>query len=175
MVRITMATNYDQLYRKTAHALGAPDRELVKFFETRIDGAVSVLDLGCGQGRDALFIARLGHSVVGVDSSEVGVDQLNRQARKEGLAIAAEIGDLTDYQPAQIFDSVLFDRVLHMLKAQTRLELLCRCAERTCASGFVLIVDEPANIGAMLEYFDSSAIMWNTLVHRKGRLFVQRV
>jgi 2-polyprenyl-3-methyl-5-hydroxy-6-metoxy-1,4-benzoquinol methylase len=27
-----------------------------------------VLDLGCGQGRDALFIARKGHSVFGVDS-----------------------------------------------------------------------------------------------------------
>ena len=42
---------------------------------------VSVLDLGCGQGRDALFIARRGHILLGVDAAQTGIKQILKTSR----------------------------------------------------------------------------------------------
>ncbi len=79
-------TDYEQVYRKQAEACGQPFPEFVGFFES-LDGAVDVLDLGCGQGRDALLAARMGHRVIGVDTSPTGIEQILAAAREEGLAV----------------------------------------------------------------------------------------
>ena len=55
-----MTTDYEQFYRENPHGLGEPTREFVAFFDTYDRAQASVLDVGCGQGRDALFVARLG-------------------------------------------------------------------------------------------------------------------
>lgn len=39
-----------------------------------------MLDLGCGQGRDALLFARAGHRLLGVDVSSVGIEQMRATA-----------------------------------------------------------------------------------------------
>ena len=41
----------------------------------------SVLDLGCGQGMDALFIARKGHTLPGVDAAQTGIKQILKTSR----------------------------------------------------------------------------------------------
>lgn len=38
------------------------------------------MDLGCGQGRDVLFLGRIGYRVIDVDISDVGIQQLNLAA-----------------------------------------------------------------------------------------------
>jgi SAM-dependent methyltransferase len=53
----------------------------------------TVLDLGCGAGRLALHLARLGHEVVGIDTDPQLVDTLNSRARQEGLPAVAKQGD----------------------------------------------------------------------------------
>ena len=45
----------------------------------------TVLDLGCGKGRHALFLAELGFDVTAVDLSPEGVDQLRGVAEQKGL------------------------------------------------------------------------------------------
>jgi 2-polyprenyl-3-methyl-5-hydroxy-6-metoxy-1,4-benzoquinol methylase len=53
--------------------------------ELHITPASTVLDLGCGDGRHALALARRGINVVGVDYVQTRIDQANDVARKEGL------------------------------------------------------------------------------------------
>jgi SAM-dependent methyltransferase len=45
------------------------------------------LDVGMGQGRNALFLAKQGWSVTGFDVSEVGVAQAREQAKNSGLTV----------------------------------------------------------------------------------------
>ena len=53
-----MVYDYDKLYGATSQALGAATQVLVEFFKRNTSEALRVLDVGCGQGRDAFFIAR---------------------------------------------------------------------------------------------------------------------
>jgi len=59
--------NYEKEFQNSRNVCGEPFPEIVEFFENYDDECAIVLDSGCGQGRDALFIARKGHSVLGVD------------------------------------------------------------------------------------------------------------
>ena len=47
----------------------------------------SVLDLGCGQGRDSLFISRKGHTVLGVDAAQTAIKQMLKLAVLENLNV----------------------------------------------------------------------------------------
>lgn len=57
-----------------------------------------VLDIACGEGRNALFLARRGYRVTAIDISDVGISKGERQARLEGLSIDFRIMDL-DVEP----------------------------------------------------------------------------
>lgn len=92
-----MGYDYDKLYQETPHALGQPTRELVDFFNGLDPCRLTVLDLGCGQGRDALFIARLGHRVIGVDLSPAGIRDLLHDAEREGLSIEGHACDIREF------------------------------------------------------------------------------
>jgi SAM-dependent methyltransferase len=49
----------------------------------------TALDVGMGLGRNALFLARKGWTVTGIDISDVGVDNARRQAAVERLPLTA--------------------------------------------------------------------------------------
>ena len=55
------------------------------------------LDIGMGQGRNALFLAALGWEVTGFDISEVGVKQARAEAQKRGLKLDAQVGDVDKF------------------------------------------------------------------------------
>ena len=52
------------------------------------------LDLACGSGRNALYLARQGWSVTAVDGSAEAIAILRERARKEALTIDAQVADL---------------------------------------------------------------------------------
>jgi len=54
----------------------------------------TALDIGMGVGRNALFLARRGWAVTGIDISDVGVDKAARQALAEGLPLTAVRADM---------------------------------------------------------------------------------
>lgn len=54
-----------------------------------------ILDIACGDGRNAIYLARLGYEVVAVDFCEVALDRLKYFAEKEGLKIEVRQIDLS--------------------------------------------------------------------------------
>ena len=53
----------------------------------------ALLDLGCGQGRDSIFLASVGYQVTKVDSSKIGVKQMMGKAQSQGLNIDGIVSD----------------------------------------------------------------------------------
>ncbi|MCB0845307.1 MAG: methyltransferase domain-containing protein, partial [Bacteroidetes bacterium] len=81
-----MKVPYDKYYL-TENLFGKPYPELIEFFSQNPQKG-KVLDLGCGQGRDAIALARLGYSVTGIDNSKVGIEQMNQVAQTEKLNLS---------------------------------------------------------------------------------------
>lgn len=169
-----MPFDYEKLYRDERNALGEPGKEFVRFFKFYAKPNAFIFDVGCGQGRDALFIARLGHHVLGVDLSPTGIADLLTDASAEGLSIEGEVADITSYQPDQQFDIVLIDRTLHMLAEDDRLPVLDRLSNCVVPDGFLLLADEKSNLIRMKALLENQDIDWRPVLEKSGHLFMQR-
>jgi len=107
-------TVYDKYYKKHDY-FGKPYPGMIGFFKNNTSKGY-VLDLGCGQGRDALFLGRLGYKVKGIDISKVGINQMNTIAKQENLNVVGEVRDIYDYPVTTEYDVVLLDSMLHFYK-----------------------------------------------------------
>ena len=169
-----MGYDYDKLYGETAHALGQPNAIFTEFFDSFDTPKARGLNVDCGQGRDALFIARRGHHVVGIDLSPNGIRDVQTQADQEGLAVQGIVADLTTYTPKGVFDVVLCDRTLHMLTQADQRSVLARLLDAVSPQGWVLISDEPSNIATFEAVFAANQSAWQTHKKQRGTLFVAR-
>jgi SAM-dependent methyltransferase len=80
----------------------------------RSRGAKTALDLGCGVGRHACFLAGAGLEVQAMDASASGLDYAAQQARDLGLAVTFRDGLMTELPyPDGSFDFVLSFNVIY--------------------------------------------------------------
>ncbi len=78
-----------------------------------LKGGERILDLACGYGRHSLELARRGYSVVGVDITEVYVEDGNQNAQAEGLDAKFILSDIREVANISEFEHA-FDVVLNM-------------------------------------------------------------
>ncbi len=168
-----MAYDYDALYATQANALGKPSPAFVSFFATYNSVRARVLDIGCGQGRDAIFIAQAGHRVVGVDISKHGIAGMLQQAKAQKLDISGIVSDVITYEPEGQFDVILIDRTLHMLPDNAQSKVLAKLITHLQPQGWMLIADETSNLPRFREVFSKSGRKWSTHKDGKGLLFAQ--
>lgn len=109
-----MPSSYDKYYQ-TENLFGNPYPELIEFMRSQARG--KLLDLGCGQGRDAIPLARMGFEVMGLDNSKVGVEQMNKIATNEGLKLKGIVTDIYSFEDIGEFDYILLDSMFHFAKA----------------------------------------------------------
>jgi tellurite methyltransferase len=77
-------------------------------------GGSQALDLGCGIGRHALALARMGFEVDALDGSEVGIAQLRKDAEGERLSVRTHHGVMTELPFADAsFDYLLAFNVIY--------------------------------------------------------------
>lgn len=112
---------YDKYYQ-TENLFGDPYPELLEFF-SGINPKGKLLDLGCGQGRDAIALAKLGYVVTGIDHSAVGIKQLNEAARKEHLPLKGIVADIYHFNTLADFDHILLDSIFHFEKKDKEKEI----------------------------------------------------
>lgn len=116
-----MTVTYDKYYQ-AENLFGEPYPELIEFFaEYHKKG--KVLDLGCGQGRDAIALARLGYSVTGIDNSQVGIDQMNQIGKDENLNLVGQVRDIYAFDRFSEFDIILLDSMFHFAKKDKEKEI----------------------------------------------------
>lgn len=109
-----MSNNYDEYYQ-TENLFGKPYPELIQFYSSMNERG-KLLDLGCGQGRDSIELAKLGFEVTGIDHSKVGIDQLNKIANLNGLTLIGLVADIYEYSDFGLFDYILLNSMFHFNK-----------------------------------------------------------
>jgi SAM-dependent methyltransferase len=87
---------WDERYSEPGFAYGTEPNDFLASVADRLPPG-PVLTLGEGEGRNAVFLAGLGHEVVAVDQSEVGLAKARRRAEERGLRLQTQQADLRDY------------------------------------------------------------------------------
>ena len=135
----------------------------------------TVLDIACGRGRNAIFLAERGFRVTALDYSSVALRQLKEEADRRGVDIAVGLTDLEKEKPELPpgpFDLLIDFYYLHR-------PLLARVKTLVRPGGYLIIrtfssagQGDPLSIGPdmvlepgeLLDVFSS----WEILAHEEG-------
>lgn len=97
------------------------------------------LDLGCGQGRNAIWLAQQGHTVTGVDVSDVAIDHARRLAAEAGVDVEFVAHDLATWQPEPAaYDLVVLSYL--QLPAATRRIVHASAVTAVAPGGRILLI-----------------------------------
>ncbi len=121
-----------------------PNRFLIA--ETAGLAPARALDLACGEGRNAVWLAERSWQVTGVDFSRVGLEKASALAQARGVRAEWVAADLLEYRPEPAaFDVVI---VFYLqVPAPDRTPILRRAAAAVAPGGtFLLVVHDSANI-----------------------------
>ncbi len=103
----------------------------------------TALDIGAGEGADAIWLAERGWTVTATDISEVALDRGRQQAARLGADVAGRIAwlhaDLTVWEPPAAAFDLVSAQFMQLPPAQ-RGPLFERCAEAVKPGGILLVV-----------------------------------
>jgi cyclopropane fatty-acyl-phospholipid synthase-like methyltransferase len=98
-----------------------PREELVALVESHRIPPGRAIDLGCGAGANAIFLAQHGFNVTGVDFAEAAIELACRRAAEAGVQVRFVVDDLTRLRRVTgPFDFLLDYGVLDDLHARQR-------------------------------------------------------
>jgi SAM-dependent methyltransferase len=99
----------------------------------------TALDLGAGEGRNAVWLAERGWRVTAVDFSAVGLDKAQELASGRRVTVEWVLADLRDYEPARGAYQLVLVTYLHLLPAE-RAVVLRRAARALTPQGTAFVV-----------------------------------
>ena len=98
------------------------------------------LDLGCGQGRNALFLAQHGFEVTAVDQNELALEILQSIVEQEDLEMTVALYDINSANLKQRSDLIVSTVVLMFLQADRIPAIIRNMQDQTNPGGYNLIV-----------------------------------
>jgi len=115
--------------------IGRPQAAVARLVSAgRFAGAV--LDAGCGTGENALLVASLGLSVLGVDVAETALAAAREKARERGIEVKFATADaLQLHRLGRMFDTVLDCGLFHTFDRAERPEYVASVASVTAHGG----------------------------------------
>ena len=92
---------YDQKYASQEYYWGKKpsvicDR-IIEIIQPSSDFRSKLLDLGCGERRNAVFFAKHGFKIVGLDASLVGLEKTKRYVEEVGVHVETSHADIVNY------------------------------------------------------------------------------
>jgi SAM-dependent methyltransferase len=102
--------------------VGEPPKALVELVESGKVKPCKTIDLGCGAGNYAIYLANAGFDVAGIDISQTAIKIAKENAKKKGVKcdflVADVLGDLTEVK--ETFDFAYDWELLHHIYPQKR-------------------------------------------------------
>jgi len=117
---------YEEDYRKKDYFWGViPSTMCLKVLELLPpEKQIKILDIGCGEGKDAVFFARCGYDVSAFDISEAGLEKTKRLADKANVNLRVFRANICDYRLDEKYDVLYSSGVLHYIKTELRDEIM---------------------------------------------------
>ena len=165
MTRVaSIRTNYEKWYAGEEYYWGTrPGDFCDALMELRpCPPAKRVLDIGCGEGKDAVYLAEQGYQVTAFDLTENGIRKAKRLAADRGVEIDAYVDDINTFEAHGQFDIVYSTGTVQYLRDENKaafFEKVDRITRRGGIAYFNVFVQKP-----FLELppdWDIEEKMWN--------------
>ena len=105
-----MSNIWDKIYSDDSAFFGEDPSDFARKCYSYFNeyGVKSILELGCGQGRDTIFFASNGFDVNAIDASKVAIENINQKIRQKNISL-----DLRHFKAKGTlpYDSSYFDAV----------------------------------------------------------------
>ncbi len=131
-------TVYDQRYQsKQNYWPFRPSSMSFKILELLppVDKPLKVLEIGCGEGGTAIFLARNGYQVTAFDLAETGVQKTKESAEKNQVSIEVFRADVNEYLPTENYDIIFSSGTIQYLIPEKRRTFIDACKEKTTLRG----------------------------------------
>jgi len=130
---------YDERYARSGFYWGrkpsAVCDKVIGIMRPSADFRPRLLDLGCGEGRNAIHFATHGFQVVGLDTSLPGIDKMQRYAEEVGVCVEAIHADIVTHVLDDTYDVIFSTGTLQYLPPEIRAERFHNYKEHTSPTG----------------------------------------
>lgn len=119
---------------------GSSPNKTITEFENLFDKNGVILDVGCGDGKNAVYLARQGfENIDAFDPSEAAIEKLKRISNKEKLKINAQVKSLQEFNFEKQYDLVLSFGVYHFVPEQEWKSFVLKAQQNTKRGGVHII------------------------------------
>lgn len=141
---------WNERYSGTDFFYGTQANDFIVQHSSKLKDHSTILCLAEGEGRNAHYLASLGHQVSAMDQSQVGLDKARQRANQAGLNIQWICADLNDFDLGkQKWDAIIC--VFGHLPPQLQSQVLAKIPEALKAGGIF-----------MAEYYHPDQISYGT-------------
>ncbi len=166
--------DFDALYRGESPAEGmapmttppwdtkAPNENVIAW-QTRGEVRGDVLDIGCGLGDNAIYLAKNGHTVTGLDISPTALITAEQRAKDAGVDVKFAVADSTKLDGyTDAFDTVIDSGLFHCLDDDGR-RSYAAAVHRATRPGAILLLSCFSDANPVGEEWPRPAVSEETL------------
>lgn len=155
MTPVQRRRDWEERYGERAVWTGRVNAHLTDWVQVHRAGRPgTAIDLACGEGADAIWLAEQGWQVTGVDFSASAIARAKVAARDRGLEIAWRVADVTEWRSAASADLVSVS-FLHEGRA-VRIPVWKHASQAVAPGGTLLVTghapDDAGTVGPPAEY-----------------------
>lgn len=127
---------WEETYQKDETiAFSSEPNVTIKEFEHFLNTQSNILEAGCGEGQNAIYLAQKGYHVDAFDLSEYGIAKLKHRCELSNVHVNAFVADLTAYHFKQSYDMILCFGTLHFVHKNDWKKFISSAKEYTNIGG----------------------------------------
>jgi tellurite methyltransferase len=130
----TQYIDFNKAYQQEKYYWGEQPSKFVNIILKYITKG-KALDLGAGEGRNAIFLAKKGFDVTAVDISQVGLDKIYDWSNKLGLTVETELADLKAFRIRDFYDLIISNATFHFLAKTHVRKIISQMKQQTKIGG----------------------------------------
>lgn len=128
---------WEEVYQDNdAVAFSVEPNATVKEFEHLLHKQSNIIEIGCGEGQNVIYLAQQGYcNVDAFDLSEHGIAKVKQKCRAGNIQLNAFVADLTAYQFEKKYDLIMSFGTLHFVSKKDWKIFLEKAKESTVIGG----------------------------------------
>ncbi len=134
---------WNERFAKKGYAYGQSENDFLRE-SAHLLPMGKILSIGEGEGRNAVYLAKLGYDVTAIDYSEVGLDKANNLAKENRTKIHTIHADLTTYNLEKDYWQGIVSIYFHVHKDE-RSKIHRKCVEALVTGGVFILESYSTN------------------------------